>query len=463
MTKKLVSFLLLFLFLAGPVFAAVQPAGPAVQVDVINQQPSNYMQTTALCASQGTVDNAQCYGKFQFHTLINVLIEEITGNIYRADQNSNNSGGLTGSLTTYIAALYGNPPASVGDFTQYVAQNVGITDTSSQVYAADPGFGFKGLKPIFPIWVAVRNIAYTLFAIIFVTVGLMIVLRVRIDPKTVISVQQALPKIIWALVVITFSYPLAGFLIDIMYLTIGFSLNLVQMTGLFKGYSTFVDAIATKGLIDVVGTMSLAANNQLGGLVNGTLQEVLKGAVGVNVGPGSAAAPVVSVVSSLLALYVSLTIAWALISTFISLITSYGTILFNIILAPIILLGEAIPGRSTFTSWLKNIVSNLLVFPAVIMMIAFGNIILDQFKTSGIAVTDTFVPPLVKISQTSIAALIGYIIILTIPKATNLLQELLNVKPTKATEYWKESLIGKDIVQGKSREFTGFVGKILPI
>src|SRR3990172_5935873 len=54
--------------------------------------------------------------------------------------------------------------------------------------------------------------------LVLVAIGFMIMFRMKINAQTVISVENALPRIIIALILITFSYPIAGFMIDLMYL-----------------------------------------------------------------------------------------------------------------------------------------------------------------------------------------------------------------------------------------------------
>ena len=61
---------------------------------------------------------------------------------------------------------------------------------------------------------AFRNFAYVLITLLFIIMGLMIMFRVKIDPRTVVSFQSALPKIIMALILVTFSYAIVGLLID---------------------------------------------------------------------------------------------------------------------------------------------------------------------------------------------------------------------------------------------------------
>lgn len=54
--------------------------------------------------------------------------------------------------------------------------------------------------------------------LVIVTIGFLIMFRVRINPQTVVTLENALPRIFLSLIFITLSYAIAGFMIDIMYL-----------------------------------------------------------------------------------------------------------------------------------------------------------------------------------------------------------------------------------------------------
>src|SRR5581483_6429401 len=77
------------------------------------------------------------------------------------------------------------------------------------------------LSPLFPIWTYVRNLAYLCFVILFIFIGFMIMFRIKIKAQTVATIQNTIPRIIIAIILITFSYAIAGFLIDLMYVVIG--------------------------------------------------------------------------------------------------------------------------------------------------------------------------------------------------------------------------------------------------
>lgn len=60
------------------------------------------------------------------------------------------------------------------------------------------------------IWKIVRNIAIGFIAVILMYTGLLIVMRKKVNPQLVVTVQYAIPKIIVGLVLILFSYPIGA-------------------------------------------------------------------------------------------------------------------------------------------------------------------------------------------------------------------------------------------------------------
>lgn len=103
----------------------------------------------------------------------------------------------------------------------YVKQKVNKFDLVPEAQAQTPGFGFSALAPIQDMWRGARDIAFGLFVITAIVFAFMIMFRVKINPQTVITVQSAIPKVIGALIAVTFSYAIAGLLIDLMYVVIG--------------------------------------------------------------------------------------------------------------------------------------------------------------------------------------------------------------------------------------------------
>ncbi|MFH1602182.1 MAG: hypothetical protein ABIB61_04480 [Candidatus Shapirobacteria bacterium] len=275
------------------------------------------------------------------------------------------SGGAMGVTTKLIASMYQNPPAS----GVYYAYNLLHRLGAAPAYAAN-GIGFAGLEPILPIWQAFRNVAYSIFAVAMLIVGLMIMFRVKISPQTVLTVENALPRLIGVLVLITFSYAIAGFMIDLMYVVIALSIAILRSSaggGIMSPYlvnQTAANWMATQGGFVAV----------FGALIGGFPFFSLLGAIiGATIFPSLATAGLGGLLFAL---------AWILIAIFlffkllIALIKTYINIVLSIIFSPVLIAVGVIPGSpGGFGSWLKNLAANILVFPAVILVIIIGSAI----------------------------------------------------------------------------------------
>ncbi len=151
---------------------------------------------------------------FYKSTFCAALGEACTDNPSDGDKNYRAS--LIGKMSNLIATPYANPPASGAYWAFSGLQNAGFVPNS---YAAE-GIGFAAIKPLIGIWSAMRNLAYLVLVLVMLAIGFMVMFRMKLNPQTVISVESALPKIIMALLYITFSFAIAGFLIDLMYVLI---------------------------------------------------------------------------------------------------------------------------------------------------------------------------------------------------------------------------------------------------
>jgi len=125
-----------------------------------------------------------------------------------------NGGGVLGLLTGGIAMLY-TSPASTGQYVSYLSQSFGISKPS---YAQESqGVGFDSINPIIGIWAVFRDISYLLFIFVFIIIGVAIMLRAKIDPRTVMTIQNQIPKLIIGIIMVTLSFAIAGLLIDLMW------------------------------------------------------------------------------------------------------------------------------------------------------------------------------------------------------------------------------------------------------
>lgn len=305
-----------------------------------------------------------------------------------------------GNVSQLIGMLYTNPPASGLAYMQNLFANAGLVQP---VYAQ--GIGFAGLVPLLPLWQTTRNIAYMVIILIMVAIGFMVIFRMHIDPKTVISVQAALPKIVLTLILITLSYPIVGFMIDLMYLVMAIVIAVIaQGSGQSARIPEFQSYFMTANGWHLLGTImtggfAAALNLVIGqNLVNFGIADLLTllGFFVANMWHPSGQAIAAGFLSLpiIIALIVFLGLLFTFIRLFLLLLNSYIQLLIALILGPLLLLAEAIPGRSAFTEWILNVIANLVVFPATVAVLLFAEYLANISTTSA---TGIFSPPLIGI------------------------------------------------------------------
>ncbi|MEK7165422.1 MAG: hypothetical protein AAB874_01270 [Patescibacteria group bacterium] len=353
---------------------------------------------------------------------------------------NNFNGSVLGFLGNSVASIYANPPASTHTYLADLGQRAGIVKPA---YAQ--GIGFGGLTPILPVWRAFRNISYGFLILVLVMIGFMVLFRAKIDPRTVVSIQSALPRVVITLVLITFSYAIAGLLIDAMYLTILFMITAVG-SALPSGYASLTDVISYYtggGVWALMSAMwSWEGVNALTSFIGGVPLNLISGIaatllVGVPLAftplapfaiPAGAAAGAagLAVPNVLVALIVLIAVIFAMFRVFILLITAYIQIIFSIIFAPLQLMIGAIPNVDMFGTWVRGVIANLAVFPITIAMLLLGAILTHSTASQG----NLWVPPGLGGNQAEgVAAVIGLAIMLTIPNVAGAVKEMLKVKP----------------------------------
>lgn len=366
-----------------------------------------------------------------------------------------------GGTTKLIAQIYAMPPASGGVWLADLIQNAGLIPKAY----AQQGLGFAGLSPILPIWKVFRNIAYTILVIVLIVIGFMVMFRMKIDPKTVISIQQALPKIVLTLLLITFSYPIAGFLIDLMYFLIMLSIaalgpdllcpggsctvaqfqqnyitgGFVQLASSVFGFipgELWLKSIAWAAGFALLPVLGLIGTVGMGGAAVGSFftTEVLQsllgglffgGAAGVATGPDWGNL-ISGAISPLLLIILLLALLFTFIRLFLLLLNCYIQILIAIIFGPLQLLFEAIPGQSAFSGWLKGLISNLIVFPTVVLLLIIGHVIITQIGKGGAL----WSPPLLPGWSSDMSrALIGLGFAMMIPSLASAVKDAFKAKP----------------------------------
>ncbi len=397
------------------------------------------------------------------------------------------AGGAIGSMSNLIGYTF-QIPVHTGDYITYLASNFGITKQATAIstgeddYLEDAylkktteetttGTGFEGLKPLLPVWTKFRDIVYVLFVLAFVIVGLGIMLRVKIDPRTVMTIQNQIPKIIIGIILITFSYAIAGFLIDIMWTLIYLLINLfasvdpeiqqsiaeyynTQSSNVIKyaESSLGISRTAWDSSRGVGELLNAALDNTPGKAITYSLGAILGGSVGSGVGKLlsglGAFGPIGAIASGLIGLTVGTVTAVsmakavagiiaylvilvavfaALFRLWFKLVISFIYILIGVVLSPLWIITGIIPGSKLgFGSWIKYMLSNLIVFPITMAMFLIGKVFIDVFDNALKIGQQIFVPPLIGYGGelAPITALIGLGIILATPNVTKYAQEI---------------------------------------
>jgi hypothetical protein len=148
------------------------------------------------------------------------------------------------------------------------------------------------------------------------------------------------------------------------------------------------------------------------------------GGAGVVIGLAGLGLPLVHLILAIVILFLFL----RLLGFFL---TSYIQIIISLLLAPLQLLMEALPGSNSFSSWIKNLAANLAVFPIGGAMFMLSSVFAN-FSNGGISggPTNLWVPPYTSIvsNTTAIGALISLGILFAIPSVAGSVKEALKAK-----------------------------------
>jgi len=258
--------------------------------------------------------------------------------------------------------------------------------TIPEAKAADTTFGFSRLSPIQPLWKISRNIAYFFFIIITLIAAFMIMFKVKISPQAVVTIQSSIPKVVAALILVTFSYAIAGFMVDLVYVVMGiFSQFFTPIAGNYESVSAtykFLNGWLGDGFFSI--------------LLYSIIYIFLSLAASIVVALVSIASLSISstIVGLILVIFFIINILILVVYIFIGLFNLFKALAgfyFAVIIGPIQLAFGALPSsHGTFGSWIKNMIGKLAVFPAQGILWYFGFLFLFGasnaiFKCTGIS------------------------------------------------------------------------------
>lgn len=365
------------------------------------------------------------------------------------------SSGVLGIQQQFVAMLYDNQISS----QEYIADlldNVGIP-TVSRAYAQSTGggTGYNAMKPFLEFWKVFRNLAYSLYIIMFVVVGIMIMLRTKVNAQTIITIQTALPNLLITLLLITFSYAIVGFMIDIMYFLIYFIVYLIASVGIIDPAKSI-----TRLMSYSAWSVIFAGRNSIISAISSSIGSVLwnLGSGGLNI-----AGAIISMVSPMY-LMVMVAFVIAMLKLMLALVKSYIMLIVQTVTAPVQILMNAMPGSKAFSEWLKKTASYLIPFPVAAAMFIFAAVLVgnptdrtfsDTFfgtETNPFGVKDNaelyknrndiWLPPFTltdsvinkaEPGSADILTIIGFMIFLMTPAAVKMAQDWLQVKESPYT------------------------------
>ncbi len=334
-------------------------------------------------------------------------------------QTATRNGGVIGSLNGLISQMYVNKPAATSTF---VADAINSAGFAQPAYAQ--GLGFASLSPILDLWKVFRNISYTFFALIFIVIGFMIMFRTKISGNAAVTAQQAIPSIIMSLIFVTFSYAIAGLLIDGMYLVMYLVLGLFGTTLANTGGADLINL----NIVQLGAKLFTATGFSSGALENNAnvIDTFLKAFTTNPILDNDAVQFIGSLLLSLIFAIASLI---ATVKLFFELLKSYATIIISIVMAPVMLMMGAIPGKNAFTPWVKGLIGNLIAFPVVLLVLVIfyqfvGATGQQRFEDGG------FMPPFLlgRGQADVIATLMGFALLLALPDVVKKVKETVGAK-----------------------------------
>lgn len=367
-------------------------------------------------------------------------------------------GGALGQMTHLVSTLY-TPTISTSDYTNYLANNFGITksayatgqgpNTQDCSKNSQLGYGFCGLNPVFSLWVVTRDFAYALLVIAFIFLGLGVMLRYKADSRTVMTLQNQIPRVIIAILLITFSYAIAGFMIDMMWTVTyagvsaiasssdakvgegcpadpetgfpagGQSLNSAASGNILDNPISFANRIF---LVDCEGIVDSGITNIAGRvsdsfiiLIHSIIFEILGWDIGgeCSIWSGDGIESCLQnvgiwIVDTLLFLIIVVTLFVALFRLWYELIKAYVTFFIFVIIGPIYIVFGLIPSRPLgFERWFRLIFANLAAFPLVALILVFGRVVMDSLQPAQLQLAPTGQAPLINPNSIYVPPLVG--------------------------------------------------------
>lgn len=309
--------------------------------------------------------------------------------------------GALGAIGITVQGMYVDPPVTTGDYLATI-------HPIAPAVAAEVS-GNQALTPISAIWTITRNLAYIFFVIILVAIGLMIMFRSRLDPRTTVTLTAALPGLIVSLLLITFSLAFAGFIIDIAKIL----QNLI--IGVFQG--SVGQALIPEGQ---------GVRLELTSIWQAFTFNFQSNVVSLGDGIPVLVEFFIQLIILLFAFIVSFQVIVMLLFRYINLIVKP-------IFAPFTFLFGALPGKGgNMAAWFKSYLVDALTFPLVLFILNIAFYIKNTSAQSSIVGNDPF--GVFGGQGANFNSIIAIGILFLATKVPALLEDALDIKPSPNVE-----------------------------
>jgi len=424
--KRLTLLAITFLFLVSCFLFLVRNALAGecdVTGDLTAQEAVNVFNK---CAIEKNVYDDKIFNLNQIAGTVDSLYTLLLGEsqLHPETNAATRGGGALAASGRMVAALYSAEPVSG---VNYFASKIQDFNPVQPVYAQE-GKGFELLAPVQEIWGAFRNAAYVGFVIVFVIMGFMIMFRAHISPQAVATVQDSIPRVVVALILVTFSYALAGLMLDVMFLAINIVINFlpgIKIAGDNSAQNVFKESIF--GVI--TGSWKDIVSN-VGGAINTLIHDTISDS-GI---PNWVNDLIGFIGGSIAGLVVGIAVLFVMFRIFFMLLMAYVMIIILTIVAPFFFLIQALPGNNGAKEWFKQMAANVAVFATVAIMLIFAALIggiqhLGGPTESPLKGEITYFPLLTGgMSVTAIGKLIALGFIMMTPSAADMVKKFIGAQ-----------------------------------
>ena len=299
--------------------------------------------------------------------------------------------GVYGLAQDGVYAMYRSQPL-VNVYAHLAEEWVPGYQSDTAIYAGlidyDYESGYDELvhAGISDIWSQVRNITYIFFIVIMIVVGFMLMFRSKIGGQTLVTLGNSLPNIVIALIGVTFSFAIAGLIIDLGGVIMVVLADIMQS---ISGYDTPITlesigsifrAFVPQGLFQEMFQFSSNSGGKgfLGIMFGGAGGSGIVAGVLALFGASAAATTALTVGLPFLIIFLAIlgVATVGVFKVFITLIKAYVGILIGVITGPIQIAMGAIPGKgNSFINWILSILRNVLVYPITFAILNIPGIV----------------------------------------------------------------------------------------